>query len=444
MKNFDSIIIWFWKWGKTLAATFAKRWEKVAVIEKSRKMYGWTCINIWCIPSKKLLTLSQENISKTPEFYKNAISEKNSLIQTLREKNFSMLNDLENIEIFDWEASFISEREVKVWEHILAWEKIFINTWAESVIPNIKWISNSKNVYTSTSLMDLAELPKDLIIIWAWFIGLEFASIYTDFSSKVTIVNKHSNILQDQDEEIVSEIVKDFENRWIVFENNAEIVEIFDKDKKVFLKISQNWQEKILQADAVLLATWRKPNTKWLNLENAWVELTEKWAVKVDDRLQTSTKNIFAMWDVTWWPQFTYISLDDFRIIIDNLFWDKKRNTSDRTTFAYSLFLNPPFSRIWMTEKEAREKWKNIKVWKIFATNIPKAKILKNTNWLLKAVVDEDTGLILWASLYCVESQEIINIISLAMKHNLPYTALRDHIFTHPTVAEVLNDLFKI
>lgn len=444
MKNFDSIIIWFWKWGKTLAATLAKRWEKVAVIEKSRKMYGWTCINIWCIPSKKLLTLSQENISKTPEFYKNAISEKNSLIQTLREKNFSMLNDLENIKIFDWEASFISEREVKVWEHILAWEKIFINTWAESVIPNIKWISNSKNVYTSTSLMDLAELPKNLIIIWAWFIGLEFASIYTDFGSKVTIINKYSNILQDQDEEIVSEIVKDFENRWIVFENNTEIVEIFDKDKKVFLKISQNWQEKILQADAVLLATWRKPNTKGLNLENAWVELTEKWAVKVDDRLQTSTKNIFAMWDVTWWPQFTYISLDDFRIIIDNLFWDKKRSTSDRTTFAYSSFLNPPFSRIWMTEKEAREKWKNIKVWKIFATNIPKAKILKNTNWLLKAVVDEDTGLILWASLYCVESQEIINIISLAMKHNLPYTALRDHIFTHPTVAEVLNDLFKI
>ena len=444
MKKFDSIIIWFWKWWKTLAVVLAKRWEQVAVIEKSKEMYGWTCINVWCIPSKKLLTLSQENVSKTPEFYKNAIFEKDSLIEALREKNFSMLNDFENITIFNWEASFVSKNEVKVWDEILTWEKIFINTWAENIIPNIKWISNSKRVYTSTSLMNLTEQPKNLIIIWAWFIGLEFASIYTDFGSKVTIVNKHSNILQDQDEEIVSEIVKDFENRWIVFENNAEIVEIFNKDKKVFLKISQNWQEKILQADAVLLATWRKPNTKWLNLENAWVELTEKWAVKVDDRLQTSTKNIFAMWDVTWWPQFTYISLDDFRIIIDNLFWDKKRNTSDRTTFAYSSFLNPPFSRIWMTEKEAREKWKNIKVWKIFATNIPKAKILKNTNWLLKAVVDEDTGLILWASLYCVESQEIINIISLAMKHNLPYTALRDHIFTHPTVAEVLNDLFKI
>ncbi|ATU05703.1 pyridine nucleotide-disulfide oxidoreductase [Candidatus Gracilibacteria bacterium HOT-871] len=444
MKNFDSIIIGFGKGGKTLAATLAKRGEKVAVIEKSRKMYGGTCINIGCIPSKKLLTLSQENISKTPEFYKNAISEKNSLIQTLREKNFSMLNDLENIDIFDGEASFISEREVKVGEHILAGEKIFINTGAKSMIPDIKGISNSKNVYTSTSLMDLAELPKDLIIIGAGFIGLEFASIYTDFSSKVTIVNKHSNILQDQDEEIVSEIVKDFENRGIVFENNAEIVEIFDKDKKVFLKISQNGQEKILQADAVLLATGRKPNTKGLNLENAGVELTEKGAVKVDDRLQTSTKNIFAMGDVTGGPQFTYISLDDFRIIIDNLFGDKKRNTSDRTTFAYSSFLNPPFSRIGMTEKEAREKGKNIKVGKIFATNIPKAKILKNTNGLLKAVVDEDTGLILGASLYCVESQEIINIISLAMKHNLPYTALRDHIFTHPTVAEVLNDLFKI
>ena len=444
MKKFDSIIIWFWKWWKTLAVVLAKRWEQVAVIEKSKEMYGWTCINIWCIPSKKLLTLSQENVSKTPEFYKNAIFEKDSLIQALREKNFSMLNDFENITIFNWEASFVSKNEVKVWDEILTWEKIFINTWAENIIPNIKWISNSKRVYTSTSLMNLTEQPKDLIIIWAWFIGLEFASIYADFGSKVTIINKYSNILQDQDEEIVSEIVKDFKNRWIIFENDAETLEIFDKDEKVFLKIFQNWKEKLLQADAVLLATWRKPNVKWLDLEKAWVELTEKEAVKVNSRLQTSVENIFAMWDVTWWPQFTYISLDDFRIIIDNLFWEGKRNTSDRKTFAYSSFINPPFSRIWITEKEALQRWKNIKVGKIFSTNIPKAKILKNTAWLLKVVVDADTNLILWASLYCVESHEIINIISLAMKYDLPSTALRDHLFTHPTIAEVLNDLFKI
>lgn len=448
MKNFDAIIIWFWKAWKTLAVNLAKKWQKVAVVEKDSKMYGWTCINIWCIPSKKLYTESLKNISENKEnFYKKSVKTKNNLVEFLREKNFSMLDNEENITIFNAEASFESKNEIKIiwknFEEIISAEKIFINTWAKSVIPNIKWIENCKKVYTSTELMDLENLPKNLVIIWAGYIWLEFSGIYANFWSKVIILNKYSDILPKEEGEIVELIKQNFEKSGIEILNKIEVLEIEEKEEKIFIKILENWKEKILEADGVLLATWRTPNIENLALEKAGIQ-TENWAIKVNERLETSVKNIFAMWDVTWWPQFTYISLDDFRIIMDNLFAEGKRTTLDRKNFAYSLFLNPPLSRIWLTEKEALEKWFNIKIWKIFLSAVPKARILEKTEWLFKVIVDSDTNLILWASLYWAESYEIINIISLAMKANLPYQILRDHIFTHPTISESFNDLFKI
>lgn len=450
MKKFDAIIIWFGKAGKTLAVTLAKKWQKVAVIEKNKKMYGWTCINIWCIPSKKLLHESQkEKTINLENFYTKSVKEKNNLIEFLRWKNFSMLDSEENITIFDGEASFVSKNSVKVSEHILEAEKIFINTGSKSVIPNIKWIENCKKIYTSTELMDLENLPKNLVIIWAWYIWLEFAWIYSGFWSKVTILNKYSDILPKEESEIVELIKTDFSEKWINILNNVEILEInedFSEDswvKNVTIKISENWKEKYLHSDWVLLATWRIPNIENLDLEKAGIE-TENWAIKVNEKLETSIKNIFAMWDVTGWPQFTYISLDDFRIIMDNLFGEGKRTTLDRKNFAYSVFLNPPLSRIWLTEKEALEKGFEVKIWKLPLAAIPKARIIENTTGLFKVVVDSKTNLILWASLYWAESHEVINIISLAMKANLPYTMLKDHIFTHPTISESLNDLFKI
>lgn len=450
MKKFDVIIIWFGKAGKTLAVTLAKKWQKVAVIEKNKKMYGWTCINIWCIPSKKLLHESQkEKTINLENFYTKSVKEKNNLIEFLRWKNFSMLDSEENITIFDGEASFVSKNSVKVSEHILEAEKIFINTGSKSVIPNIKWIENCKKIYTSTELMDLENLPKNLVIIWAWYIWLEFAWIYSAFWSKVTILNKYSDILPKEENEIVELIKTDFSEKWINILNNVEILEInedFSEDswvKNVTIKISENWKEKYLHSDWVLLATWRIPNIENLDLEKAGIE-TENWAIKVNEKLETSVKNIFAMWDVTGWPQFTYISLDDFRIIMDNLFGEGKRTTLDRKNFAYSVFLNPPLSRIWLTEKEALEKGFEVKIWKLPLAAIPKARIIENTTGFFKVVVDSKTNLILWASLYWAESHEVINIISLAMKANLPYMMLKDHIFTHPTISESLNDLFKI
>lgn len=452
MNTFNNIIIWFWKGGKTLAVALAKKWESVALIEQNPEMYGGTCINIWCIPSKKLLTLSQEKHPTTlqgkAEYYEQAIDETTKLTAFLREKNYAMLAAFENIQIIDGTASFISDHEIKItgpeWERTISGEKIFINTWATSNRPEIPWIENTTKVYTSTELMKAREYPEHLAILGAGFIGLEFASIYADFWCKVTIINTHPNILPNEDEEVVARIRADFEQRGIQFLDSTKLTEINEENNKLNLTLEIENQTKNLTADALLLAVGRTPNIKDLHLKNTNIETTAKGAIKVNEHLQTSVPNIYAIGDVTGNPQFTYISLDDFRIITDQLFGKAQRSTKDRETFAYCSFLNPPFARIGLTEKQALEQGYSIKVWKLEWAAIPKARILGKAQWLLKAVIDEKTGLILGASLYCAEAHEMINIISLAIKRNLPYTALSSHIFTHPTMSEALNDLFKL
>ncbi|MDD2356209.1 MAG: FAD-dependent oxidoreductase, partial [Lachnospiraceae bacterium] len=199
---------------------------------------------------------------------------------------------------------------------------------------------------------------------------------------------------------------------------------------------------KTLPADAILVATGRRPNVQGLNLEAAGVELTERGAVKTDEHLRTSAPNIWAMGDVVGGLQFTYISLDDFRIVRSQLLGDGSRTTKNRGAVPYSVFLDPPFSRVGMSEAEAVKAGFNIKTAKLPAMAIPKAKVLRQPTGLLKAIIDTDTGLILGAHLFCADSHEMINTVKLAMDAKLPYTVLRDAIYTHPTMSEAFNDLF--
>ncbi len=199
-----------------------------------------------------------------------------------------------------------------------------------------------------------------------------------------------------------------------------------------------------ISADTVLIATGRKPNTKNLGLENAGVELTKQGGIKVDEHLKTTVPNIYAMGDVTGGLQFTYISLDDYRVVCSSVLGDGSYTTNIRGAVPYSVFLNPPFSRIGMNEQEALDKGYSIKVSRLPAAAIPKAQVVEQPSGLLKAIIDEKTDLILGAHLFCEESHEIINIIKLAMDSRLPYTVLKNMIFTHPTMSEALNDLFNI
>ena len=456
MNAFDVIIIGFGKGGKTLAAEFAKRGQKVAIIERSDKMYGGTCINIGCIPTKTLVhqakmasALKDATFEERSEFYRNAVSVKESVTSALRNKNYHNLADNPNVTVYTGIGSFVSADVVAVrtaTEEIrLTSKQIIINTGAETVIPPIEGIAGNPFVYTSTSIMELADLPRRLVIIGGGYIGLEFASMYASFGSQVTVLESYPELIAREDRDIAASVKETLEKKGIVFRMNAKVQSVNRVEDKAIVTFadSQTNEVFVLEADAVLLATGRRPNTKDLNLEVAGVEVDVRGAIIVDEYLKTTNPNIRAVGDVKGGLQFTYISLDDYRIVREDLFGDKERRTGDRNPVSYSVFIDPPLSRIGLNEEEARRQNRDIIVKKLPVMAIPRAKTLGETDGLLKAIIDKNTGKILGCVLFAPDSGDVINTVAVAMKTGQDYTFLRDFIFTHPSMSEALNDLFS-
>ena len=456
MNAFDVIIIGFGKGGKTLAAEFAKRGQKVAIIERSDKMYGGTCINIGCIPTKTLVHQAKmasarkdATFEERSEFYRNAVSVKESVTSALRNKNYHNLADNPNVTVYTGIGSFVSADVVAVrtaTEEIrLTSKQIIINTGAETVIPPIEGVAGNPFVYTSTSIMELADLPRRLVIIGGGYIGLEFASMYASFGSQVTVLESYPELIAREDRDIAASVKETLEKKGIVFRMNAKVQSVNRVEDKAIVTFadSQTNEVFVLEADAVLLATGRRPNTKDLNLEVAGVEVDVRGAIIVDEYLKTTNPNIRAVGDVKGGLQFTYISLDDYRIVREDLFGDKERRTGDRNPVSYSVFIDPPLSRVGLNEEEARRQNRDIIVKKLPVMAIPRAKTLGETDGLLKAIIDKNTGKILGCVLFAPDSGEVINTVAVAMKTGQDYTFLRDFIFTHPSMSEALNDLFS-
>ena len=456
MNAFDVIIIGFGKGGKALAAEFAKRGRKVAIVERSDKMYGGTCINIGCIPTKTLVHqakiasgMKDATFEERSEFYRNAISVKEAVTSALRNKNYHNLADNPNVTVYTGVGSFVSSDVVSVRtsteEIMLTSKQIIINTGAETVIPPIEGVAGNPFVYTSTSIMELADLPRRLVIIGGGYIGLEFASMYASFGSQVTVLESYPELIVREDRDIAASVKETLEKKGIVFRMNAKVQSVNRVEDKAIVTFadSQTNEVFVLEADAVLLATGRRPNTKDLNLEVAGVEVDVRGAIIVDEYLKTTNPNIRAVGDVKGGLQFTYISLDDYRIVREDLFGDKERRTGDRNPVSYSVFIDPPLSRIGLNEEEARRQNRDIIVKKLPVMAIPRAKTLGETDGLLKAIIDKNTGKILGCMLFAPDSSEVINIVAVAMKTGQDYTFLRDFIFTHPSMSEALNDLFS-
>lgn len=406
-------------------------------------MYGGTCINIACLPSKRLIIEAANGVS-----YVDAVNGKNEMTAQLREKNYHMLADEKTVTVLDGKAHFIADHEIEVElpngkKAQYKGDRIFINTGAVPVMLPIPGLKESKYILDSTQAMDEKKMPKNLTIIGAGYIGLEFASMFAKYGSKVTVLDHNKKFLVREDEDISNAVRKDMEDAGIKFELGADIEKITDEttDAKVTYQI--NGKTKTINADRILVATGRKPNTENLGLENTAIETTELGAIKVDDFLRTTVDNVWAIGDVKGGLQFTYISLDDFRIIKDQLFGTGARMVSDRKVIPYSVFISPALSQVGLNEKQANKLGKEYKLFKLPVTAIPKAKVAKDNRGLFKALVDPETEKILGATLYGIESYELINIISLAMKAHLSYTVLRDQIYTHPTMSEAFNDLFK-
>ena len=456
MNAFDVIIIGFGKGGKTLAAEFAKRGQKVAIIERSDKMYGGTCINIGRIPTKTLVhqakmasALKDATFEERSEFYRNAVSVKESVTSALRNKNYHNLADNPNVTVYTGIGSFVSADVVAVrtaTEEIrLTSKQIIINTGAETVIPPNEGVAGNPFVYTSTSIMELADLPRRQVIIGGGYIGLEFASMYASFGSQVTVLESYPELIAREDRDIAASVKETLEKKGIVFRMNAKVQSVNRVEDKAIVTFADSQTDEVfvLEADAVLLATGRRPNTKDLNLEVAGVEVDVRGAIIVDENLKTTNPNIRAVGDVKGGLQFTYISLDDYRIVREDLFGDKERRTGDRNPVSYSVFIDLPLSRIGLNEEEARRQNRDIIVKKLPVMAIPRAKTLGETDGLLKAIIDKNTGKILGCVLFAPDSGEVINTVAVAMKTGQDYTFLRDFIFTHPSMSEALNDLFS-
>ena len=450
-KKVENIIIGFGKAGKTLANYLGNKGEKTILVEKSPNMYGGTCINVGCIPSKFLATAAdRRSYSQVndEEYYQNAVINKKALIAKLNKANYDKVAMNSNVEVIDGLASFKDEHTVNIQtangvEEVFA-ERIFINTGAKPFIPSVEGLEVGNRIHTSETLMNLEDFPKTLTILGSGFIGLEFAATYAKFGTKVTVIDKAEKLLAREDDDVANAVFESYKSLGVEFIFGADTKHVEQDENTVTLSYEVNGETGKISSDVLLVATGRTPNTKELHLENAGVEVSERGFVNVNEHLQTNKPHIFAMGDVNGGPQFTYISLDDYRIVKSYLDGSGAYTRNDRQPIAFSAFLHPTYSRVGLSEKEARQAGYNIKVATLPVTAIPKAKILGNQTGIYKVIVDADTNQILGTVLFGEESHEVINIVVTAMIAKQPYTALANQIFTHPTMAEALNDLFGL
>ncbi|WP_137596673.1 FAD-dependent oxidoreductase [Paucilactobacillus kaifaensis] len=441
MRHFENIIVGFGKAGKTLAASLANHGQEVLVIEKDSHMYGGTCINVACLPTKNLIINAQKGIE-----YSQALEIKNQMTAKLRNKNYHKVADLKTATVLTADAEFLDDQTIQVTDESgkeqLTADRIFINTGSTPIIPDIEGINTSNHVFASREMLDRQQLAKKLVVLGSGPIGLEFASMYAEFGSQVLVLSNGKQILAREEPEVAAMALDDLQADGIDFAFESQLTKVKDTEAGLQLTYQQAGQEHVVQADALLVATGRRPNIDDLHLERTTIELGDHSEILVDDQLKTNVDHIWALGDVNGGPQFTYISLDDFRIVNNQLLGDHSRTLANRTVYPHTTFLNPAISSIGLTEAQAKTQGLNYQIVTMPTAGVPKANVIGNPRGMYKVVLDQDTKEILGMTIYAEEAYETINLISLAMQQHVPATVLGDQIYAHPTMTEALNDLF--
>jgi len=448
----DLVVIGYGKGGKTLAAALARQGWAVVMIERSPMMYGGTCINVGCVPTKSLIARS-ENLrfdDDRPRRYRDAVAATAELTATLRAANFAMLDTLDNATVLTGDAVFRDPHTVEVHTAdrgtlTVRGRHFVIGTGSQAVLPDIPGLRTASNVVTSTEMLVESRLPARLVVLGGGYIGLEFAAMYAAYGSQVTVVEHHAQILEQEDDDVAGCARDVLTSAGVRIVTSATIDGVTDHgDGTSSVAFRSAAGPETAHADTVLVALGRKPVTDDLGLARAGVELTERQAISVDTHLRTSQPHIFAVGDVNGGPQFTYVSLDDHRIVLDQLTGSGTRSTADRVAVPYTLFLTPPLSRVGVTERAARESGRPVTTAAMRVADmatVPRARIVEETTGMMKVVVDAETDDILGAALLSYDSHEVINTVALAMRHGITASALRDEIYTHPSMTEAFNQL---
>ncbi|MEH2153276.1 mercuric reductase [Nostoc sp.] len=457
-QHYDDIIIGCGKAGKTLASALVADGRKTTLVERSLNMIGGGCINIACIPTKTMVTSANvANTVRNSAAYgvkantpivdlAEVIKRKRTVVQGMREMNLHNLETALHDNLIVGTARFVAPKTIEVTttegnNRLLTAERLFINTGTRPLIPSIPGLTEVEFL-TSESIMELEQLPEHLIVLGSGYIGLEFAQMFRRFGSRVTVIGQSQQILSQQDPDIAIAVQTLLEQDGIEFLLKAKVLRVDRTGNETILQIQVGDRSLSLQGSHLLIAVGRAPNTGSLNLLPAGVATDTRGFIQVNDRLETNVPGIWALGDINGGPQYTHISLDDYRIIKANLIDGGNRSTSDRLVPS-CLFIDPELAQVGLTETEAQQQGYAIRVAKIDASAVPRARTLGQTDGLLKAIVDADTGRILGCSLLCHEAGEVISTVQMVMQAQMPYTVLRDGILTHPTMTEGLNILFS-
>ncbi|TQL66292.1 pyruvate/2-oxoglutarate dehydrogenase complex dihydrolipoamide dehydrogenase (E3) component [Nocardioides albertanoniae] len=440
----DLLVIGWGKAGKSLAKALGSAGRDVVLVEQSDQMYGGGCINIACVPTKALVHQAELRRGESPaEWFASAVGKRDALTDKLRAANHAMLENVDAVTLVDGRARFVGAREVEVSAGSdvlrISASTVVINTGTVPARPDLPGADGAR-VHDSRTIQHVDPLPQRLAVVGGGFIGMEFAGMFARFGSEVTLLDGADRLLPGEDTDVAEAVAAALADAGVEVIHGARAQEIVDHGDSVSVAYASG----SVDADAVLLATGRRPATDGLDLAAAGVDVDERGYVVVDDQLRTSADGVFAVGDVNGGPQFTYISFDDHRIVLDQLAGTGTRRTTDRVAVPTTTFITPPLSRVGLSETEARAQGLDVHVVVKPVAEIaamPRPKILGETHGLIKLVVDADTGLLLGATLFCVDSQELVNLVALAMRAGVRASDLRDSIWTHPSSTEALNEV---
>ncbi len=440
--------------GKLLAWDMASTGHRTAVVE--RRWIGGSCPNINCLPSKNEIWSAKvaDLVHRAADFglvtgpYKTdmprVVQRKREMVQAEVAAHLERY-EASGAELIMGTGRFVGPKTIEVrlnggGTRVLAGERVFLNLGTHATIPSIPGLADSRPL-TNIELLELDRVPEHLVVLGGGYVGLEFAQAYRRFGSHVTVIGHGSQLLEREDPDVADEIRRILAAEGIEFVLGAELIRVEGRSGDgVRLRVRRAGEERIIAATDVLVATGRTPNTTDIGLEVAGVGLDARGYVKVNERLETTAPDVWAIGECTGSPQFTHVSADDFRVIRENLAGGR-RSTRDRL-IPFCLFTDPPLARVGMTEGEARQRGVAVRVANLPMSHVLRAHTTGEMTGFMKALVEAAGDRILGFTMIGTEAGEVVAAVQTAMLGALPYTALRDAILAHPTMAEGLNSLF--
>jgi len=454
--HYKAIVIGSGQGGNPLCQALANAGWKTALIE--REYIGGTCINVGCTPTKTMVASGRVAYlaGRGRDFgvragriridLRKVRERKRAIVKLFREGSQKRLENTKNLDLIFGTATFSGPKSIHVHlksgqQRVLTADFIFINAGARPTLPPLEGLSKVPFL-TSTSVMELDKVPEHLLVLGGGYVGLEFGQMFRRFGSRVTIVQSGEQVLKGEDADVAQEVEKILKQDGIEILLKTKAESVSRQGTKIRLQVRAGKKSKSVGGSHLLVAVGRTPNTDTLDVTAAGLATDDRGFIKTDSKLATNVAGVYAIGDIKGGPAFTHISYDDFRIIRDNQLENGDASIAGRFV-PYTVFIDPQLGRVGLTETQAREQKRKIRVAKMPMTYVARALETDESRGFMKAIVDADTNQILGAAVLGVDGGEIMSQIQIAMMGKLPYTALKDAVFSHPNLAESLNNLFN-